>query len=150
MGNNESKPTQQFLNDLAEFKKVDTRPDYRVGDIAIWQRIKPQPTNELLLVKEKWSMNKYEFQKYKARLQRRQGVNHPNLCALRALSFKEDSQWCSKYYKTHAAIEYYQENLAEELKRRQRIPGDDVVNKVQFFLWVYLKRIFWMNFPFSL
>jgi serine/threonine protein kinase len=36
-----------------------------------------------------------------------------------------DSSWCSKYYKTLVAMEYSEENLAEELHRRRRLTRDD-------------------------
>jgi hypothetical protein len=65
---------------------------------------------------------------------RQQLAKTPNaeqyLASLKNHTNSNESEWCSQYYKNFSAYEYHHENLAEELKRRRRIPGNDVTEKV--------------------
>jgi len=67
---------------------------------------------------------------------RQQLAKTPNaeqyLASLKHHTNSNESEWCSQYYKNFSAYEYHHENLAEELKRRRRIPGNDVTEKVGF------------------
>lgn len=51
------------------------------------------------------------------------------LCALKHQTNSEESEWCSSYYKNYSAYEFHHGNLAEELKRRRRLPGNEVDTK---------------------
>jgi serine/threonine protein kinase len=58
-------------------------------------------------------------------MKKRKTINHPNLCKVQAFENQKDSSWCSTYYKTRTAIEYHEDNLAEELNTRRRKVRDD-------------------------
>lgn len=143
MGNSTSKAQtdmRQYLQDNY-VQEQNTLPDYRFGKSEIWRNKNLDSGNpedpELLLVKEKWSMNKQEFDKYNERMARRQELaatpgGEQYLASLKHHTQSNESEWCSSYYKNFSAYEYHHENLAEELKRRRRLPGNDVVEKVSF------------------
>ena len=55
----------------------------------------------------------------------RRNVRHENLADIIDTENVVESNWCAKYYKTHIAVEYSEESLAEELLRRRRLTRDD-------------------------
>lgn len=59
--------------------------------------------------------------------------NNPNgetyLCRLMHSNETSESSWCSKYFKNCSAWEFHSESLAEELRRRKRLPHQDIDQK---------------------
>lgn len=156
MGGTESKATsntEKYL--LANFEKVQTAgtstfKDYRFGNATLWRRKPEADPNDpgLLLLKEKWSMNEHEYNKYKhCMLARKALADTPGgeqyLCKLMHSEDSVETSWCSKHYKNCSAYEYHEKSLAEELKSRKRLPHHDIDNK--YFsepeLWYILRAI---------
>lgn len=70
-------------------------------------------------------MTRQDYERYSQYMALRKNIHHENLCDVIDAENRIDSNWCSSYFKTHVAMQYSEESLAEELLRRRRLTRDD-------------------------
>jgi hypothetical protein len=125
MGNSETKLTPNFTKAMDTYSYTRDIEDYRFGRAQLWTKKGTKDRPEYAIVKEKWSMTESDYNNYNKYMQTRRNIHHENLANVLISDNKTDSSWCSKYYKTHIAMEYSEESLADELLRRRRLTRDD-------------------------
>lgn len=70
-------------------------------------------------------MTEGDYKQYDLYMKTRLNIHNENLANVLTSGQRVDSSWCSKYYKTHVAVEYSEESLAEVLHKRRRLTRDD-------------------------
>ena len=145
MGNNISKAQGELKKKLEEkgytyYQTLDQSiMDKQMGGAQIWQKTpKANPAGpNHIFVKEKLSMNSVEFNRNIRALQGRQGLTtvpgaEEHLGKMVDWTQMTDSSWCTNYYKTYTATEYFGNNLEFNLRMKRDLNQDmpDKVRKI--------------------
>lgn len=102
-----------------------------MGGAQIWKRTaNGHPQDPLFLfVKEKLSMNSVDYNRSVRALEARRGLqtmtgSEENLGRFVHFTKMVDSSWCTNYYKTYTATEYYTNNLEFNLRMKRDLNQD--------------------------
>jgi hypothetical protein len=103
---------EALLENYTPKKKIS---DQRYGDCTLLQA---KSTRDLVIMKE-LTINTYkDYIENLNKWETRQKIEHPNILQLLGLCTKEESQFCSKFYKIYLLFEYIKSDLDEEIQSR--------------------------------
>lgn len=127
------------LNILEDYTPKKKITDQRYGEATLMQH---KLSKELVIMKEITTNNFKDYLSTIVKWENRLKMKHPNLIQLVGLCKKEESQYCSKFYKIFLLFEYIKNDLEEQTTTKISDKQNYTEDELWFILYCILNALF--------
>lgn len=141
MGNSALTPSigknEELLDQYTPKKKIN---DLRYGECTLLQA----KSNKDFVIMKEITINTYkEYIETLSKWESRLKLEHPNILQLVGLCTKEESQFCSKFYKIFLLFEYIKTDLDEEIQLKKQKNTSFTTDEMTFLIFCCVSSLFY-------